>query len=91
MVGGALVAGGLVGAALLDSDVQRHAQENRTDSRDDLAETFRHFGQPEIFGTVTLGMVGGGLVSNNPELTRAGAGWRRRCSWRAPSQPQPNS
>jgi membrane-associated phospholipid phosphatase len=70
---GALVASGLVGAALLDSDVQRHAQENRTDSRDDLAETFRHFGQPEVFGTVTLGMVGGGLVSNNPELTRAGA------------------
>jgi membrane-associated phospholipid phosphatase len=70
---GALAAGGLVGAALLDDEVQRHAQENRTDSRDDLAETFRHFGQPEVFGTVTLGMVGGGLVSNNPELTRAGA------------------
>ena len=69
---GAIAAGGLVGAMLLDDNVQRHSQENRTDSKDDLAETLRHFAQPEVFGTITLGMVGGGLISREPELTRAG-------------------
>jgi membrane-associated phospholipid phosphatase len=58
---------------LLDDEVQQHSQENRTDSKDDVAETLRHFGQPEVFVTVTVGMVGGGLVSKEPELTRAGA------------------
>jgi membrane-associated phospholipid phosphatase len=69
---GAAVAGGLVGAMLLDHDVQQRTQEHRTDSKDDLAETVRHFAQPEVFGTITLGMLGGGLVGKDPGLTRAG-------------------
>ena len=37
-----------------------------------MARALRHFGQPEVFGTVTLGLVGAGLIGGNDALTRAG-------------------
>jgi membrane-associated phospholipid phosphatase len=69
---GALAVGALSGLALLDHPVQRYAQDNRTSSGDDVARTFRHFGQPEIYGTVTLSLLGAGLLSGHDELARAG-------------------
>jgi membrane-associated phospholipid phosphatase len=69
---GAIVLGGLSVLTLLDEPAQRFFQENRSSHSDDVAQAFRHFGQPEVFGTVTLGMVGVGLISGNHELTRAG-------------------
>jgi membrane-associated phospholipid phosphatase len=56
----------------LDNSVQRHSQDHRSPSKDDLASTLRHFGQPEVFATITLGMVGGGLIGGNDGLVRAG-------------------
>ena len=41
-------------------------------SKDGLARTVRHFGQIEVYGTVTAGLVAAGLVSGNDRLTRAG-------------------
>jgi membrane-associated phospholipid phosphatase len=69
---GAIVLGGLSGLMLLDEPAQRFAQKHRSASGDDVARTLRHFGQPEVFGTVTLGLLGAGLIGGNDELTRAG-------------------
>jgi membrane-associated phospholipid phosphatase len=69
---GAIVVGGLSAFMLLDEPAQRFVQQNRNEHSDDIAQAFRHFGQPEVFGTVTIGLVGAGLLSGNHELTRAG-------------------
>jgi membrane-associated phospholipid phosphatase len=69
---GALVLAGLSGLMLLDNPIQRFAQDNRSATGNDLARGIRRFGQPEVYTTVTLGMVGAGLLSGNAEITRAG-------------------
>jgi membrane-associated phospholipid phosphatase len=69
---GAIALGGLSALMLLDEPAQRYFQRNRSGSSDDLASTLRHFGQPEVYGTVTLGLVGAGLLSRDDQLTRAG-------------------
>jgi membrane-associated phospholipid phosphatase len=69
---GALAVGALSGLMLLDQPVQRFAQDNRSSAGDDFARAVRHGGQPEIYGTVTLGLLGVGLLSGDHEVTRAG-------------------
>jgi membrane-associated phospholipid phosphatase len=69
---GALAVGAVSGLMLLDHPIQRFAQDNRSSSGNDVARTFRHFGQPEIYGTVTLGLIGAGWLSGHTEVTRAG-------------------
>src|SRR4051812_45155692 len=69
---GAIALGGLSALMLLDQPAQRYFQNHRSSSSDDLASALRHIGQPEVFGTVTLGLVAGGLLSHNDEVTRAG-------------------
>jgi membrane-associated phospholipid phosphatase len=32
----------------------------------------RHFGQPEVYGTVTVGLLATGLITHRPEVARAG-------------------
>jgi membrane-associated phospholipid phosphatase len=70
---GALAVGALSGLMLLDDPVHRFAQDNRSSSADGVARTVRHVGQPEIYGTVTLGLLGVGLVTGHAEVARAGA------------------
>lgn len=69
---GALVLAGLSGLMLLDNPIQRLTQDNRSPTGNDLAKGLRRFGQPEVYTTVTLGLVGAGLLSGNDEITRAG-------------------
>src|SRR6476620_282910 len=69
---GAIVLGGLSGLMLLDNSTQRLTQRHRSSAGDDLASGVRHIGQPEVYGTITLGMLGVGLISGNHEITRAG-------------------
>jgi membrane-associated phospholipid phosphatase len=69
---GAIVLGGLSAFMLFDEPVQKLVQDGRSASKDDLARTVRHFGQMEVYGTVTAGLVAVGLVSGNTELTRTG-------------------
>jgi membrane-associated phospholipid phosphatase len=69
---GAVVIGAVSGLMLLDHPVQRFAQDNRSSSGNDVAQAFRHFGQPEIYGTVTLGLLTAGWLSGHDEVTRAG-------------------
>lgn len=69
---GAIALGGLSAFMLLDHPMQKFMQNERTASKDDLARTVRHFGQIEVYGTVTAGLVAAGLVSGNERLTRTG-------------------
>ena len=57
---------------LIDEPVQRLAQRHRSPTTNDLAAFFRHGGQPEVFGTVSLGLIGVGLVSHHPAMTATG-------------------
>ena len=56
---------------LLDEPVQRYAQHNSGAGADNVAGVVRHFGQPEVYGGVTLGLAAVGLVSHNSPVTRA--------------------
>lgn len=69
---GAIVVGGLSALMLLDNPTQRFVQDHRSTSADRAAHGFRHMGQPEVYGTVTLGLVAAGLAGGNSALTRAG-------------------
>jgi membrane-associated phospholipid phosphatase len=69
---GAVVVGGVSALMLLDHAGRNFFQDNRSHTSNDIASGLRHFGQPEVFGTVTLGLVGAGLISGNKEITRVG-------------------
>jgi membrane-associated phospholipid phosphatase len=69
---GAVVLGGLSALMLLDQPTGHYVQKRRSATVDDLSRTLRHFGQPEVYGTITLGLVAAGLVSHNEEVSRAG-------------------
>ena len=69
---GAAALGGLSALMLLDHPVQRYAQHNRGAGANGVAAAVRHFGQPEVYGTVTAGLLAAGVISRRPEITRAG-------------------
>ena len=69
---GAAAAGGLSALMLLDHPMQRYAQHNRGAGSDGVAGVVRHFGQPEVYATVTGGLLAAGLISGRPDITRAG-------------------
>ena len=69
---GAVMLGGLSALMLIDHPSQQLFQRHRTGEANDLASTLRHFGQIEVYGTITAGIVGAGLLSGNHELTRSG-------------------
>lgn len=70
---GAILVGGLSALMLLDHPTRDFFQSNRSAHSDDIAGVLRHFGQPEVYGTVTLGLLGAGLISGHDEVTRAGS------------------
>lgn len=69
---GAIAVGGLSALLLLDGSSQRFFQGDRSAGGDDFARTMRRGGQPEVYGTVTLGLVAAGLLSGDANLTRSG-------------------
>ncbi len=69
---GAVALGGLSTLMLLDHPVQRFAAHNSGTGADNVAGVVRHFGQPEVYGTVTVGLLAAGLATGRPQLTRAG-------------------
>jgi membrane-associated phospholipid phosphatase len=69
---GAAVLGGVSALMLLDHSSHNFFQDNRSHSSNEIASGLRHFGQPEVYGTVTLGLISAGLISGNDEITRAG-------------------
>jgi hypothetical protein len=69
---GAIAAGGLSALMLLDHPVQRFAMHNNGPGANSVAGTVRHFGQPEVYGTITAGLVATGLITGNQAITRSG-------------------
>ncbi len=65
---GALAVGGISALLLLDPPVQRYAQDNRGTGSDDVASVVRHFGEPEVYVTVTLGLAVAGLAAGDSRL-----------------------
>ena len=62
-----------VGALMLvDQPVQRFAQRHRSSTTNGAASVFRHGGQPEVFGTVSLGLIAVGFVTHRPAITATG-------------------
>ena len=70
---GVMVLGGLSALMLLDHPTQDYVQDVRSRGSNDVAGTVRHFGQPEVYGTVTLGLLGAGIISGSPKVARTGA------------------
>lgn len=67
------VAAAIVGGSMaLDQPLERSLQRHRSSGKDDVASVFRRVGQPEVYGTVSLGLLGAGLLTGNHELARAG-------------------
>lgn len=69
----AAAVGGLSALMLLDHPVQRYAQHNSGTGADHVSSAVRHFGQPEVYGTVTVAVLATGLLAHDPAITRAGA------------------
>ncbi len=57
---------------LADGPVERFSQGLRGSRGDAIASTVRHMGQPEVYATITAGLLGAGLLSGDPRVTRAG-------------------
>ena len=56
----------------LDDEIQSFAQDNRSESSDDVARVSRQFGQAEVYATVGLGVLTTGLVARDREVRDAG-------------------
>jgi membrane-associated phospholipid phosphatase len=69
---GAIALSGLSVLMMFDEPAQRYFQGQRTSSSNGLAGALRHFGQIELYGTLTAGLVVSGLVSSNDDLIRTG-------------------
>lgn len=70
---GALAAGGVSALLLFDDPIRRLSQDSRGTTGNGFASAARRMGQPEVYATVTLGLLGAGLVSGDSRITRAGA------------------
>jgi membrane-associated phospholipid phosphatase len=68
---GAIAIGGLSALMLLDGPVQRYSQRNNGAGANNVAGVVRHFGQPEVYGGVTLGLAAVGLAAGDSRITRA--------------------
>lgn len=71
---GAAALGGISALMLLDGSVRHLAQDNRSGTGDDIASAVRHFGQPEVYATVPVGLLLAGAIGHNRRLTHMG--WR---------------
>jgi membrane-associated phospholipid phosphatase len=69
----AVAVAGVAALSAVDEPLQRHAQRHRSETSDDVARFFRHMGQPEVYGTVSVGILAVGLVAHQPRVTRTGA------------------
>jgi membrane-associated phospholipid phosphatase len=68
----AAVIGGVALLSALDETIADHYRDHRSQFSQDVADVVRHVGQPEVYGTVTVGLVAAGLIAHDPAVTRAG-------------------
>src|SRR5207247_10488212 len=63
---------GLSALMLVDGLVQRFEQDNRGTGSNNVARIVRHFGQPEVYGTISVGLIVAGLASHHERVAQAG-------------------
>jgi membrane-associated phospholipid phosphatase len=64
--------GAVAAVAAVDEPLQRYVQRHRSKTSDDVAKVFRHMGQPEVYGTVSVGILAVGLIAHRPRVARTG-------------------
>jgi hypothetical protein len=69
---GLVALGGYAVLVQVDDGIQRFARDNRSGTSDDIARVSRQMGQPEVYVTVALGVLGAGLVSGDRPVRDAG-------------------
>lgn len=69
---GALFAAGVSGLMLVDNTVRQGSQDLRGTGGNAFASTIRRFGQPEVYATTALGLLGAGIITGNPKVGGAG-------------------
>lgn len=69
---GAIAVGGVSALMLLDRSVRDVSQDLRGTTGNEVASTIRHFAQPEVYGTITAGLLTAGLISGDSRIIRAG-------------------
>jgi membrane-associated phospholipid phosphatase len=68
----AMAVGGVAALTAIDEPVQRHTQRHRSPALSDIADVFRHGGEPLFYGGVGAGILATGIVSGNHGIQRAG-------------------
>jgi membrane-associated phospholipid phosphatase len=69
---GAAFLGGLSALMLLDQPLRGYAQGHRSKPADEVSGTIRHFGQIEVYGTITGTVLAAGMVTGKQEITKTG-------------------
>lgn len=68
----AAVVWGTLGLTAADEKVTHEFREHPTQSAENIASVFRRVGQPEVYAVLPLGVLTTGLLTSDPEITRAG-------------------
>jgi membrane-associated phospholipid phosphatase len=70
---GVAALGGVAAISLLDEPGNRFFQDHRSNTTDDISSVFRHMGQPEVWATVPVAMLGIGLIAHDDQLVKSGS------------------
>jgi membrane-associated phospholipid phosphatase len=66
------VLGGIGLLSALDQPVANHFRDHRSVGGDNLADAWSRVGTPLVYGPVTLGLIAGGLIAKDREVTKSG-------------------
>lgn len=66
------VVGGLGLLSALDQPVANHVRSHRSVGGQNVADTWSRFGTPLVYGPVTVGVIAGGLLARDHEVTQSG-------------------
>ena len=68
----AAVLGGIGALSLLDEPVHGFVQGHRSQTLNDIAGVFRVEGEPVYYAGISLGVLGAGVITGDPEVQRTG-------------------
>jgi membrane-associated phospholipid phosphatase len=66
------VAGGIGLLSTIDQPVADHFRIHRSSGGQNVADAWSRIGTPVVYGPVTVGVIAGGLIAHDPEVTKAG-------------------
>lgn len=66
------VVGGIGLLSQLDQPIANHFRDHRSSGGQSVADAWSRFGTPVVYGPITLGVIAGGLIAHDREVTRSG-------------------